>query len=71
MEIQSGYSFFMLGIQSFTVNTPTAKLALKSALDYEHTTSYLLTLKITDTGKAKQPSGNITIKVEKPLKLFS
>ena len=52
------------GIQSFTINTPTAKLVLKSSLDYEHTTSYLLTLTITDTGKVAQPSGNITIKVK-------
>ena len=52
------------GIQSFTINTPTAKLVLKSSLDYEHTTSYLLTLTITDTGKVAQPSGNIIIKVK-------
>jgi len=53
----------MSGIESFTIHTPSAKLVLKSALDYEHTTSYVLTLKITDTGKATQPSGNISIKV--------
>jgi len=52
------------GVQTFTVNTPSAKLVLKSPLDYEYTTSYLLTLKITDTGKIAQPSGNITIKVK-------
>ena len=52
------------GIQSFTINTPSAKLVLKSPLDFEHTTSYLLTLKITDMGKQAQPSGYITIKVK-------
>ncbi|XP_068721591.1 uncharacterized protein [Montipora capricornis] len=51
------------GIESFTMNTTSAKLSLKSPLDYEHTASYTLALKITDTGKANQPSGNITIKV--------
>ncbi|XP_078366394.1 uncharacterized protein LOC144650562 [Oculina patagonica] len=51
------------GVESFTINTPSAKLVLKSSLDYEHTTSYLLTIKITDTGKPARPSGNITIKV--------
>ena len=40
-------------------------MVLKSSLDYEHTTSYLLTIRITDTGKPAQPSGNITIKVKK------
>ena len=59
------FSLFVLGIESFTIHTPSAKLVLKSALDYEHTTSYVLTLKITDTGKATQPSGNISIKVNK------
>lgn len=59
----------MSGIQSFTISTSSAKLVLKSPLDYEHTTSYLLTLTITDTGKPAQPSGNITIKVK--VKRFS
>ncbi|XP_074618758.1 uncharacterized protein LOC141877629 isoform X2 [Acropora palmata] len=51
------------GIESFTMSSPSAKLILKSPLDYEHTTSYTLTLRITDTGKVNQPSGNITIKI--------
>lgn len=59
----------MSGIQSFTISTSSAKLVLKSPLDYEHTTSFLLTLTITDTGKPAQPSGNITIKVK--VKRFS
>ena len=54
---------FFLVIETFTVNTPTARIVLKSELDYEHTRSYSLTLRITDIGKATQPSGNVTVKV--------
>lgn len=50
-------------IKTFTINSPTAQLILNSPLDYEHTKSYLLTLRITDTGKVARPSGNITIRV--------
>lgn len=59
------FLLFVSGIESFTINTPSAKLVIKSSLDYEHTTSYLLTVRITDMGKPAQPSGNITIKVKK------
>ena len=56
---------FIVGIETFTVNSSTAQLILNSLLDYEHTTSYLLTLRITDTGKLEEPSGNITIRVNR------
>lgn len=56
---------FIVGIETFTVNSSTAQLILNSPLDYEHTTSYLLTLRITDTGKLEEPSGNITIRVNR------
>lgn len=56
---------FIVGVETFTVNSSTAQLILNSPLDYEHTTSYLLTLRITDTGKFEEPSGNITIRVNR------
>lgn len=48
-------------VQTFNINTKKAKLVVKQLLNFEATTSYLLTMKITDTGISQ--SGNVTLKM--------